>query len=323
MQSAKAFNGWALDAALEIDRHYAGFAGHVLRASNERRHVIAAYLSLQQPVCTFAPADMGEFLSSAGHDDIIEAGFGARSPQLRAALARGGSQPYARRFYAYLHALLISPNRRGTQRVVASLVRVNPTRLKIVRALPDRLKHATLVELLQSVDQARDLTTLVRLLATAGADEIAMSQALRLIRKPEDLRRFARRWSLRVRFPDHPVAGSENYSPIRDGEQLDAMARNFRNCARTYTAALLEGRSAFAVVRIGEHRGVVHLTRHEQTWYVEDIYGPQNGEPDEKVVRTVTNYLSGSGIYRRYMSRSHSEWSCLRRIAGHFAPEEW
>lgn len=314
------FSGWVLEASLALDNKCPGFCGHILRASHERRHVISAYLSMAKPARPFdCDRARGVFLMTAGHDEIIAAAFRDPSPRMRSALSRGGSQPYNRRYYPYLHALLTSKHRPATLRAIRSLERVNPTRLRIARALPSNLQHASLIEVLQSADQARDLAKLVQMIVTAGADEKAVTGALRLLRKGEDIRRFARRWSLRVRFPDHPVPPREGYLPIQDGISLDQMARSFANCSRSYTANLLEGRSAFAVVTVDDDSAVVHLVQHSGKWFLEDIYGPRNDDPAAAVVSWATEYLAAAGVSRRHVYRATGEWACLRRLAGQFA----
>jgi hypothetical protein len=82
--------GWALDSVAELDRHAPGFAGSYLRASDERRQVIAAYLAVA-PI----PFDDGhrarlsaDFLGGADHRAILRAGFGSVPVGLRGALAR-------------------------------------------------------------------------------------------------------------------------------------------------------------------------------------------------------------------------------------------
>lgn len=319
-----AFSGWMLDQVIQIDADFAGFAGHVLRASTVRRHVIAAYLSRQRPHKQFESlGEVGRFLASARHDEILAAAFNTPSPRLRSLLARAGSQPYARHHYLYVHSLLKSEQRRKTQRLVRTLNPVNPTRLKIARVLPESLQWAPLVEALRSVEQARDLARLVSQLTCSGVDQSSMIAALRLARKPEDIRRFARKWSMKATFPAHPVARCDHYSPVENGEQLVSVARAFRNCARTYVAHILDGRSSFATVSLGNHQAVVHLTRKTTRWTLEDIYGSNNDQPDAKLVEWTTRRLAAANIVRHHEARADGEWDCLRRLAGHLALDDW
>lgn len=97
-------HGWLLDRAVEIDATHPGFAGHLFRASCERRHVVAAYLSRNQGSdCPQEMAAVGEFLMSAGHDDILRAAYGPIPPGLRGAISRGAKKVWPRRHYNYVY----------------------------------------------------------------------------------------------------------------------------------------------------------------------------------------------------------------------------
>lgn len=319
------FSGWLLIRAVEIDAEFAGFAGHMLRCSSERRHVIAAYLSRCTPALGFETvAAMGAFLSSASHDRILLAAFRSVPMGYRGALGRGGGQPYPRRHYAYLHALMSTDRRPSMTRLIPNLPTVNPTRLRVARAMPADLRVASLVMAIKDPRLARELGDLVNLLEQSGSDRQAMVRSIAGIKTFSELRVWARRWAFRVQLPAHPVPSTEWYRPIRSGEDLKKMALRQRNCLRNYLANALEERSAFAVVSHGKLEATVHLIREGTRWVLEDVYGIENSQPDPELAQRTTAHLARHGIAPRgQRARPHRRWAALRTIAGHMDFGGW
>ena len=318
-------SGWLLCKAVEIDSGLPGFAGHILRGSSERRHVIAAYLSRRTPARGFETvAEMGNFLTGAPHNDILRAAFATVPVGFRGALGRGGSQPYARRHYSYLHALMSSDLRPSMTRLILTLPTVNPSRLRVARALPADLRIVPLVMALKDRRLARDLGTLLHLLEQAGSDRGAMVKSIAGIKTFKELREWARRWAFRVQLPAHPVPSTDWYRPIESGEHLKKMALRHRNCAKNYLADALEEQSAFAVVSHGKLEATVHLIREATGWVLEDVYGIENSQPDHELAQRATAHLARYGIAPRgQRPRPHRRWAALRTIAGHMDFGGW
>ena len=320
MDSITPFAGWLLRHAVEIDDACPGLTVHLLRASAERRHVIAAYLSRQKPFRRFnAVADLGYFLMNAGHDEILNAAFGRVPSGLRAALGRAGPTPHRKRYYGYLHALLTSEARPEMMRLLQSLKRTDPKLLLIARALPPGARNPELVRAVQRTDTARDLARLVDLMERAGCDRTAMLAALAKATTMDDIRSWARRWAFKLNFPDHPVPATETYSPICRADDLRKLAVRYRNCARNYLTDVLDGQSAFATVSSGLEAAVVHLVCQNGQWWLDDIYGSRNAAPSKGVIEMTQSYLAGHGIFSLSKQPSNTrKWSCLRRFTGHF-----
>jgi hypothetical protein len=308
--------GWLLTAAADLDSQCPGVAGHVLRSFDERRHVIAAVLSVtpREMYCL----DLGRQIQTASHDELIELAFGMVPRGYRRALARAGLHIQPRRFYRYLWAIFSSDDRSEMARVAMSLKRVTWPRLKIMRALPADLRNPMLIDVISDPLQARDLGRVVSMLADHGADRDEMSQVLAGVRTQEHLSGFARRWSMKATFPAHPVPPSDFYTPINTGEELQTSARRFRNCSRSHVARILEGRSSFAEVRIEEGSAVVHLICEGRNWVLEDIYGPSNDRPANEVEDAAEKYLKQFGIGRSSPIVVDSPWASLRRLTGRF-----
>jgi hypothetical protein len=176
-------NGWLLSAVAQLDLHSPGTAGHVLRSSDERRHVVASLLSVTES--SDFSTELGELIQAATHDKLIEAAFGKKPCGYRAALGRAGKHTQPRRFYLYLAQLLADPTRAEMAAVVRRLDRVTWPRLKILRALPTDLRHPTLVNILSDPRQARDLSRSVALLGNHGGDRQEMCLALRQAKTTE------------------------------------------------------------------------------------------------------------------------------------------
>ena len=307
--------GWLLDATAQLDLHSPGFAGHVLRASDERRHVVAALLSVTPPDAF--NLDLGRRLQCQTHDELITMAFGSNPPGYRRALGRAGEHIQPRRYYRYLWAIFSSTERRQMARVVKGLKRVTWPRLKVVRALPADVRHPNLIDAISDVREARDLGRAVQLLASNGASRAEMAEALTAVRSSQALSNFARRWATRVEFPPHPVPESECYHPIVSGDQLSRTARRFQNCAREHVVRVLEGRSAFAEFQHAGAAAVVHLVHDRAGWKLEDVYGMGNATPDAELEDSALHYLGRFGLGRISAVRVESQWASLRRLMGH------
>lgn len=320
-----AFGGWLLSKAVEIDEQYAGFAGHLHRCSDERRHVIAAYLSRDAPAQSFDTlGEVGLFLARASHHDILAGAFHDVPRGYRGALGRSGPQPYPRRHYRYLHLLLSSDRRPSMKRLVQHLPRVNPSRLRVARILPPDLRRASVVMTVKDDRTARDLAILVRLFEGVGADRAAMVRALLAVEKHADLRDWARRWAFRTRLPDHPVPSADGYTAVQSADDLKRLATRHRNCARNYLVDVLEGRSAFGIASEGSNEAVVHLVNQRGVWVLDDVFGPANSQADPALVEKATDHLARHGIGPRgQLTQQERPWAALLRIAGHLQFDDW
>ena len=309
--------GWLLHAVADLDTLSPGAAGHVIRASAERRHIISSLLSVS-PAQAFG-ADLGQFIQTAGHDQMIKVAFGAVPHGYRRVVARIGQHTQPRRFYPYLAKLLSSPGRIEMARVVRRLPRVTWPRLQILRSLPEDLRHPQLVDVIDNKGQARDLSAVVQLLAEHGACRREMAGALASLRSAEAIPGFALRWSLKIAFPRHPVPASAFYQPITTGEQLQASARRYRNCSRSHLVRIVENRSSFAEFRHDDlGTAVVHLVRDEDRWLLEDVYGPANERPSAALEQAVEAYLEMQGITRTRPVTFDTPFASLRRLTGRF-----
>ncbi|MCK8458668.1 hypothetical protein [Sphingomonas faeni] len=316
MTNITPFTGWLLQEAVALDDACPGVTVHLLRASFERRHVIAAYLSRRDCFRHFASsAELSRFLMTARHDDILAAAFGAVPVGLRSALSRAGPTPHGRRYYGYLNALHASKARPEMSHLLKTIACTGPKNLRIARALPATLRNGRVVTAIRDEATARSLSRSIDLMESAGADRRGMLEALGKATTFEDIRAWARRWAFKLNFPAHPVAKSPAYTPIESANDLKEMAVHYRNCARSYLTDVLDARAAFATISMGKESAVAHLIWERGRWWLDDLYGRRNAAPSKVLIALAHSHLADHGVLPRdAQPLPMRKWSCLRRF---------
>lgn len=314
MQDIPPVSGWALDKVAALDLYAAGLAGSFLRASAERRQVIAALLSVTPlPGTSAAATELAEFLASADHRTILVRAFGSVPIGLRGALGRCGHQPpLSNGFFKELHRTLEQDGK--VARVIRRLKRIDPNRLRIAKLLPAHVLTASLVSIVASPAMARDVSTMVILLESKGIDRKAFGKALASLTSVEQFPSFWERWASKCAFPAHPVPSSERYVAVANGHQLHLLARKYRNCARTYLEKALRGEAAFAEFNHPLGSAVVHLVRKGDGWILDGLFGPSNRTATPQVRDAAVRHLRAHGIVDKFGRRGALDWSALRRL---------
>lgn len=308
-------DGWCLNYIVALDVQRSGTAGIFLRASDERRQVIAAYLSTQtMPDDTIKAAELADFIASANHRNLLCAAYGEPPAGLRGALARSGSRPHVKDFYRRLVRLLTPPQDHRIIAIIRQLDTIDPMRLRIVERLPAAFCSVGLVDLMQSPAMATDVSKLLGLLVENGIEPKALSQALSRVKCPDQLSNLWQRWALKSAFPTHPVPASDRYRPVSNGYDLQAVALRYRNCMKRYLAQALDGDSAFAEFT-DEVGCVVHLHRHEELWTVEGVHAKDNGSVPPSLYTAALNYLAEHDVRPRPRhDEAIGQWNVLRRL---------
>lgn len=312
--------GWALQRLVELDEVYPGVAGHMLRASPERRQVLAAFFATARPHCEFtSDGEIGSFLIEASHDAILHAAFGTVPIGLRAALGRAGPIPHPRRFYRYLYALM-SPGRQAIGKIVSRLPTVDLERLRVLRLLPSDMRHDNIIANIGGVADALDLRAFVSLLTDYDVDRSALIDAFASASSKDALTNLARRWALKARLPKHPVPASNTYRPITNGDELRRVALRHRNCMRMYLVNILERRSAFALFQHDDQEVVVHLLATEGGWELDRFYN-RSGPISSATRKNAEGHLRQHGV--RFQSRSTTTRPLdpIRRMTAQYDPE--
>lgn len=317
MQDISPVSGWSLDYIVALDTHWPGTAGAFLRASAERRQVVAALLSAKPiPKQPIDAAKLAEFVSRANHKEILKAAFETVPTGMRGALARAGHEPHPRAFYRILFRLLACPNAGVVASVIQQLDHLDLKRLRIAKLLPDDICVPGLVGIIENVGTARDVCRIVQLLTDGGVNRQALVEALKQVASAEKLSELWCRWSLKMAFPPHPIAATDQYVTVANGAELQELARRYRNCAKLYLAQSLEGQSAFAEFRGAEGSAVIHLSRDGDQWALEGVYAEHNGRVASEVRSAAVEFLEKHDVRtRRQKLDSATEWGVLRRLS--------
>lgn len=319
-----AVSGWSLAAVSELDRYCPGFAGHFLRASDERRQVIAAYLAVTQ----HRKADMGNvacytnregevaaFLSSASHSDILKEAFDNVPDGLRGALSRAGAQPHKRGFYFLLTHLLRGHRRPDLARAIQCMRKVDLRNLEIACVLPRELLHPDMVGRIHDRTEARHIAMAVGLLRARVIDRQAFSTGLRSLRRRGDMQDFFAKWVLKCEFARSPIPATDIYRPIEDGPTLARVALEYRNCSRTYAADLLEGEVSLAEYVTEQGSAIIHLLKRDGVWLLDDVHARRNRDVDPRLRSDAVEYLRLRGILERRVSAGKlTPHAALRRF---------
>jgi len=311
-------NGWALDSIAELDRHAPGFAGSYLRASDERRQVIATYMAVA-PIPfddSYRSRLSADFLAGADHRAILHAAFGSVPAGLRGALARSGPQPLNRRYYERLFKILAHPPHREIVQTINQLPMLDHDRLRIAQRLPAQVCCANVVSVVTSIREARDVAVLIDLLITNGAHAEALFVAIRGVESARALAGVWHRWSRRMMFGIHPVPASANYHPVTGANDLRRLGLRFQNCAERYVVGCLDGLDTFAEFTANGKALVVHLRRKQDQWLIEGMFGKHNACPHPALRAEAVEYLGQHGVREKPPRVSNSgPWEVLNRLA--------
>jgi hypothetical protein len=319
LDSIKPIQGWALDTVVELDRHAAGFAGSYLRASHERRQVIAAYLASASNL--FDDIDVArniaEYLCQADHRAILRAAYGSVPTGFRGTLKRSGSQPHSKQYYRKLHALLAAPPNSDLVRTLNQLPVLDMDRLRIVLRLPHEVCCVNVVNAINSPQKARDIAMLIKLLIDHGVEPQPLFDAVRKVETSKQLSSVWKRWVLMMMFSEHPIPASDCYTPITKASDLRRLALQYHNCAERYVSQCLDGIDAFAeYTNIGQSL-VVHLRRKDGRWFVEGMFAKYNRSPEASLKVSALAYMERHGVMRKPPRERHvGQWDVLNRLSG-------
>ena len=148
MHDISPISGWSLDYIVALDAHRPGTAGAFLRASAERRQVVAALISTKPvPADPSDAIELATLMIAGGHRELLSAAFGTVPTGMRGALARTGSQPQPRSFYRTLQHLLSEPSKVHVASAIQQLDTLDLMRLRIAQTLPEDICTATLIKL--------------------------------------------------------------------------------------------------------------------------------------------------------------------------------
>ena len=316
MEQIAPVSGWSLDYIVELDHHRPGTAGAFLRASAERRQVVAALLSTTPlPGCAAAMADLAYFVSSATHRELLGEAFKAVPVGFRGALARSGPQPHPRTFYRLLHKLLSAPEHAAVAGVIKHTDQLDPQRLLIAERLPGDICTPSLVALMPHPRHASDVGKLMSLLSENGVDRRALAEAVRRVTTRDQLSQLWDRWAEKLKFPPHPILASEEHVPITTGEELRRVALRYRNCVRHYITQIMQRESAFSEYRYAGRSAVIHLRLRQRGWTLEGIFGHRNERVSTPMLAAAEQFFGERGVWTGRRPGDDGEWAVLGRLS--------
>jgi hypothetical protein len=311
---------WALDAILELDFLFPSLAGAYLRASNERRQVMCAYLAARKPDAEIS-VDAAELLLLGTHAEILRAAYGSVPTGIRRALARSGPVACGQDFYGLLYDVLSRPEHAKVVPLVQRLPTLTATKLKIALMLPADLRHPRLVTCMDHVEQASDLITVTNLMEHAGLDRSDFVRAL-TASGVTSMSNVVERWTLRLPFPPSPLPACNAYQPIHSGSELRRAALRYRNCSRSYLADALAGNTAFGEFHVNGEAVLVHLDKRDGMWLYCSSHGFRNRAVAQSVGEAAQEYAARYGIFAKPLrSRKAEGLKALQRLGG--MPRSW
>lgn len=317
--------GWALDRIVDLDRHFPGVAGSFLRASPERRQIVASLLAAERsgvssaPIHGMADLERAHIIANADHRTILIAGYGSPPAGMRGALSRAGAQPHAPRFYSYLYHLLAAPTCRSLASTIAQIPRLNMVTLKIARRLPLDLQSPTLISMIEDVETAKDIATLTALMTANGIEREALTDALRRVRTRRQLADLWKRWGLKTVFPTQPVVASPVVLPVTSAVELRRIGLKYHNCVERYLSEVLEGRAAFCEFMGHGHSLVIHLRKVGGRWVIDDVHASHNGPVRRDARAAATQHFAELGIFERTRRRPmQGDWAAMRRLTTYY-----
>ena len=320
MSTITPISGWMLDTVVEHDEYHPGFAGHYMRASDERRQAIAAFFSTGGSPQGLENT-VGGYLAQANHRSILTRAFGHVPLGFRRALGKSGAQPHDPRYYADLYHSLAH----GLSHVVTAVMhatRLDPERLEIIRMLPVDLCDSRIVERIKDLQHARDLIVVADLFEKRAGNRQGLVEAL--LSSRASLEATVRRWCRQLEYVDQPIEECAVYRPIRNGVELHEMARKYQNCGRNYTASTLTGESAFGeFIALDDRRVLLCFEKSEGSWTLDGVYVRRNRRVPADLDEQARDFVRMHDIPDRWevrhsdddvagalgrLIRPHSEW---------------
>lgn len=312
MSKIAPIEGWMLDAIVEYDETHNGFAGHYLRASAERRQVVAALFSTGSHNDS-GKSRGGRSLVGIKHNTILSEAFDQVPRGFRRALAKSGTQPHDQNYYADLCGVLNTGHQWMIDAVMHSKA-LGPERLTIIKALPADLCDSRIVDRIESIKNANDLIIAVDLIEAKTGKRQPLVDAL--LASKNSLESVVRRWCRKIEYTDHPIQRGDGYRPIRNGIELHEVARRYQNCSRNYTVSTITGDNAFGEYIVGDVGVLLCFEKSKGSWALEGVYGRRNRSIADSIERQARSFAEQHGIFCRWGGRSNDDdiGQALRRI---------
>lgn len=251
------------------------------------------------------------WLTTAGHDEILERSIGQRITGLRGALKRSKHTSHPKSFYLNLVKILSELSEKE-RRIFANLKPLDLDILQRWQICPPQLRVDSFISAFKDSDDLRGFLDAIAVVSQAGGDMGGITGKLKKARSRSDIARIMQTAVANLSFGQPPVPGDEILTPIVNVAELRKTARELRNCAAAYDLDVLDGLSYFYAISCQGKRGMVHLEREKRTWLVNDVTGMTNRALPASLADRVLSFFANHGIYASPDCRP-SKWDAVRR----------
>ncbi len=102
----------------------------------------------------------------------------------------------------------------------------------------------------------------------------------------------------KIPFPKPPWVGDKRIRPITNGEQLNSISKEFKNCIADYICEILMGACYFYVSSYGP--SIIKVNRDPIfDWHIEEILGIENNEVTKHAMKTIHAEFSKNNIGKK------------------------
>lgn len=332
MQNISPASGWALDAACFLDLCSPGFAGHFLRAGLQTRHAIAACLT-QQPWLSFdltsdralaeaanvaTYVECARFLQSSTPDEIIVRAFDLEAVPngLMGALARATTIVHEPAYYSLLRLLFLDPHSSAVRVIRLTSRKIDFDLLRVISHLDAKFHHPPLVDSLRTPDEAKDFVAAWNLiLERSEVTEGELLRAMRQAVRSNSVAGFLTSFAMKIAFPPNPIQDCERYRSVKSGDDLNEVARRFRNCSRNYFTQLADGQCALAEFQPSQGKTVIIMLRQSGgRAYLDGVHATRNDHVPSGTKREAEEFVFARGIEPKMRGSKAGPWGALRRL---------
>ena len=299
------YHGWALEAAIELDRLTPGLLGASFRFGGRRRQAmflalglvevlgldeVVAHLRSSEYAWEFESQDSAVLLGQAilhlrRPRDLVRTIIAGPPPGLLGALGRLGPNPLNPRLYHELARVFLStdPGDRRRAKVLGQIEgSLVGAQIEIVSKLDPALLHPALVSKLYEVEQVDEIhhgLTLIRRYCTGASDD-ALRTSLTRLRRDGHRSDLVKAWANRFdALPHHPDVGADKtLIVLATAAMMRDAARRYKNCLEDKIYEAFLGISVFVECQPAvDAAGIIAELRRTNTGFVlQGMYAANN-----------------------------------------------
>jgi hypothetical protein len=319
--------GWATDSLIRLDALAPGLISRLLTVSPLRRQAIFTVLASRQLVElhdeSLGRSDDGDeeklahVLREGRAREILEYAFKDVPEGWLGALERLGGEPMrGRNAYIKLHSIFANPSHRNKAKALRHVGQITEKMLLILDALDERWVHAEVLKRIECLAEAKDFNRAIAFAQSvcSRATNEAVADAIARLPPQASLTRLVHRYVQRAdRYPDHPVARTEDLRPLTNSRDLIEAGRRFRNCLPRKVGDVLVGSVSFA-----EFHGECILEFRPLSgrcgWLLWEVHGPRNEPLPAHLAQAAADACLHQGIPRVDDGVGGDDWRRYRRF---------